>query len=80
MKNVICLEHHSFPWQLEQAIAAFIDHYNHHRYHESLDNLTRAGFFFRRAIQLPECPCRRYAPYPGPAPCPASAGAVVSLK
>ena len=52
MKNVICLEHHFFPWQLEQAIAAFVEHYNHHRYHELLDNLTPADVFFGRAAQL----------------------------
>src|SRR5262249_39950125 len=25
LKNVICLENHYFPWQLEQAIAAFVE-------------------------------------------------------
>src|SRR5688572_9596596 len=28
LKNVICLENHYFPCQLEQAIAAFVEHYN----------------------------------------------------
>jgi hypothetical protein len=37
---VICLENHYFYWQLEQTIVAFVQHYYHQRYHESLDNMT----------------------------------------
>jgi putative transposase len=33
---------------MEAQIAAFIDHYNHRRYHESLDNLTPADVYFGR--------------------------------
>ena len=34
------LENHYLPGALEARLSAFIDYYNHERYHESLDNLT----------------------------------------
>ena len=34
--------------KLEQAIGKFVEHYNHHRYHESLNNVTPADVFFGR--------------------------------
>ncbi len=45
MKNVIKLEHYYFPWELENAIAEWVQHYNHDRYHESLDNVTPADVY-----------------------------------
>ena len=48
LKNRILLEHYYLPGDLEVQIEAFVDHYNQHRYHESLDNLTPADVYFGR--------------------------------
>ena len=48
LKSRILLENYYLPGDLERAIAAFVDHYNHRRYHESLDNLTPADVYFGR--------------------------------
>jgi putative transposase len=34
------------PGDLKCAIADFVEHYNHTRYHECLDNLTPADVYF----------------------------------
>ncbi len=52
MKNVIKLEHYYFPWELENAIAEWVKHYNHERYHESLDNVTPADVYFGRRNEI----------------------------
>jgi putative transposase len=49
LKNRILLEHYHLPRDLERQVAAFVKHYNHTRYHESLDNLTPADVYFGRA-------------------------------
>jgi len=49
LKNRILLENYYLPGDLEAQIEAFIEHYNHHRYHESLDNLTPADVYFDRS-------------------------------
>src|SRR5450631_11071 len=49
LKNRILLEHYYLPGDLERQVAAFVTHYNHARYHESLGNLTPADVHFGRA-------------------------------
>ena len=49
MKNRVLLEHYYLPGDLERQIEAFVQHYNHHRYHESLNNVTPADVYFARA-------------------------------
>lgn len=49
LKNRILLENYYLPGQLEARIDAFVEHYNHRRYHESLNNLTPADVYFGRA-------------------------------
>ena len=48
LKSRILLENYYLPGDLERAVAAFVDHYNHRPYHESLDNLTPADVYFGR--------------------------------
>ena len=49
LKNRILLENYYLPGDLERQIGAFVEHYNHIRYHESIDNLTPADVYFDRA-------------------------------
>jgi len=48
LKNRILLEHYYLPGDLETQVRAFVEHYNHRRYHESLSNLTPADVYFGR--------------------------------
>ena len=52
LKNRILLENYFLPGDLSQQIEAFIQHYNHHRYHESLKNLTPADVYFGRGQSI----------------------------
>ena len=54
LKNRILLENYYLPGALEEAVAAFIEHYNHHRYHESLGNLTPADVYLGKAETILE--------------------------
>ena len=40
------------PGDLERAVAGFVDHYNHRRYHENLDNLTPADVYCGRGAHI----------------------------
>jgi len=48
LKNRILLENYFLPGDLQASIEAFVTHYNHQRYHESLSNLTPADVYFGR--------------------------------
>jgi putative transposase len=54
LKNRILLEHYYLPGDLENRIAEFVAHYNHHRYHESLGNLVPADVYFGRDLAIIE--------------------------
>ena len=48
LESRILLENYYLPGDLRNAIADFVEHYNHCRYHESLNNLTPADIYFGR--------------------------------
>ena len=48
LKNRILPENYYLPGDLEAQINAFVDHYNHQRYHEAIGNLTSADVYFGR--------------------------------
>ena len=52
MKNRVLLENYYLPDDLERQIEAFVEHYNNHRYHESLGNLTPADVYHGRGAQI----------------------------
>jgi putative transposase len=49
LKNRVLLENYYLPDDLKAQSARFVEHYNHRRYHESLQNLTPADVYFGRA-------------------------------
>lgn len=52
LKNRILLENYFLPGDLKGQIGKFITHYNHRRYHESLQNLTPADVYFGRGQSI----------------------------
>jgi transposase InsO family protein len=52
LKNVVKLDHSYSPWELERAVARFVEDYNHRRYHESLQNVTPADVYFGRQASI----------------------------
>jgi transposase InsO family protein len=54
MKNILLLDNYYCPEDLTAQIGAFVDHYNHRRYHESLGNVTPADVYHGRATAILE--------------------------
>ncbi|KHA51359.1 Mobile element protein [Sulfitobacter geojensis] len=54
MKNRILLENYFLLGDLEAQIEAFVDHYNHQRFHESLNNVTPSDVYFGRDKAIPQ--------------------------
>ena len=52
LKNVVKLEHYYTPWDVERAVAHFVEDYNHRRYHEALQNVTPADMFHGRQVTI----------------------------
>ncbi len=52
LKNVVKLEHYYMPWEVERAVAHFVENYNHRRYHEALQNVTPADMFHGRQATI----------------------------
>ena len=52
MKSEVLLENDYLPGQLEAAVARFVEHYNHQRYHESLNTLTPADVYYGRGTNV----------------------------
>jgi transposase InsO family protein len=48
LKNRILLENYFLPGDLKAQIEAFVEHYNHQRYHESLADVAPAAAYFGR--------------------------------
>ena len=52
LKNRVLLENYFLPGDLEARIKAFVEHYNHQRYPESLNNVTPADAYFGRVSAI----------------------------
>ncbi len=52
MKNVVKLQNYYSPSQLLEAIDDFVEYYNNHRYHESLDNMTPASIYYGKEKEV----------------------------
>jgi putative transposase len=54
LKEQVKLVVHETPSVLEKAVAAFVDYYNHHRYHEGIGNVTPADAYYGRREEIRE--------------------------
>ncbi len=48
MKNVVRLENHYSPGELERALARFVEHYNHERVNEAIGNVSPVDMYHGR--------------------------------
>lgn len=48
LKNRIKLDNYYSPEELIRAVEKFVHHYNYHRYHESISNLTPAQVYYNK--------------------------------
>lgn len=53
LNNRILMKNYYFLEEFEAQIAAFVEHCNHRRHHERLDNLTPADVCFGRSQTIP---------------------------
>jgi len=54
MKNVVKLENYYSPDELKHRLGEFVEYYNNHRYHESLNNTTPSDVYFGRDQKIIE--------------------------
>jgi transposase InsO family protein len=52
MKNVVRLENHDSPWELERAVARFVAYYNYERLHEAIGNVTPDDMYHGRQREI----------------------------
>ncbi len=52
MKNVVKLNNYYFPEELIAELEKFVEYYNNHRYHESINNVTPADAYFGRKDEI----------------------------
>jgi transposase InsO family protein len=52
MKNLILLDNYYSPEKLSEQIGRWVEYYNNHRYHESIDNVTPKDRFYGRDKEL----------------------------
>lgn len=48
LKNRFLLDNYYLSGDLERQVGAFVQHYNHGRYHDCIGNLTPADVYFGR--------------------------------
>ena len=52
MKNVVKLNNYYLPEELIVELEKFVEYYDYHRYHESINNVTPADAFIGRKDEI----------------------------